>query len=45
LASLVKQPIVVDTRNLLDPDVLRHAGFTWTGVGRNHSSFTSPTPQ
>ncbi|WP_300016164.1 UDP-glucose/GDP-mannose dehydrogenase family protein [Pseudonocardia sp.] len=26
--------LVVDTRNLLDPDVLRRAGFTWVGVGR-----------
>jgi UDPglucose 6-dehydrogenase len=24
---------VVDTRNLLDPDVLRRAGFSWVGVG------------
>ncbi|MFC4943299.1 UDP-glucose dehydrogenase family protein [Pseudonocardia sp. GCM10023141] len=26
--------IVVDTRNLLDPDVLRRAGLSWVGVGR-----------
>jgi UDPglucose 6-dehydrogenase len=33
-ATLVQQPLVIDTRNLLDPDVLRRAGFTWVGVGR-----------
>jgi UDPglucose 6-dehydrogenase len=26
---------VVDTRNLLDPDVVRRAGFQWEGLGRH----------
>jgi UDPglucose 6-dehydrogenase len=34
LAAAVRQPIVVDTRNLVDPDVLRRAGFSWIAVGR-----------
>ncbi|CAM3452183.1 UDP-glucose/GDP-mannose dehydrogenase family protein [Kibdelosporangium persicum] len=34
LASVVRNPVVVDTRNLLDKDTLRRAGFTWTGLGR-----------
>jgi UDPglucose 6-dehydrogenase len=34
LFELVKQPIIVDTRNLLDPDVVGRAHFTWLGVGR-----------
>ncbi len=34
LAGVVAQPVVVDTRNLLDPDVLRRAGFAWNGLGR-----------
>ena len=34
LATDARNPVVVDTRNLLDPDVLRRAGFAWTGVGR-----------
>ncbi|ALG14073.1 UDP-glucose dehydrogenase family protein [Kibdelosporangium phytohabitans] len=34
LASAVRSPVVVDTRNLLDKDTLRRAGFTWTGLGR-----------
>jgi len=34
LSEVVGTPAVIDTRNLLDPDVLRRAAFTWTGVGR-----------
>lgn len=34
LARAVAAPVVVDTRNLLDPDMVRRAGFTWLGVGR-----------
>jgi UDPglucose 6-dehydrogenase len=34
LAEVARQPVVVDTRNLLDADVLRRAGFTWTGLGK-----------
>jgi UDPglucose 6-dehydrogenase len=34
LAGLVRQPVVVDTRNILDPDVIRRAGFTCTSLGR-----------
>jgi UDPglucose 6-dehydrogenase len=34
LAGVVARPVVVDTRNLLDPDVVRRAGFEWNGLGR-----------
>ena len=34
LAEAVATPTLVDTRNLLDPAVLRRAGFSWVGVGR-----------
>ncbi|MGE3287565.1 MAG: UDP-glucose/GDP-mannose dehydrogenase family protein [Pseudonocardia sp.] len=34
LAGLVGQPIVVDTRNILDADVLRRAGFAFHSLGR-----------
>jgi UDPglucose 6-dehydrogenase len=34
LAGIVRRPIVVDLRNLLDPDILRRAGFAWMGLGR-----------
>jgi UDPglucose 6-dehydrogenase len=33
MAGVAASRIVVDTRNLLDPDVLRRAGFSWVGVG------------
>ncbi|GAA5169521.1 UDP-glucose/GDP-mannose dehydrogenase family protein [Pseudonocardia eucalypti] len=33
LARFAANRTVVDTRNLLDPDVLRRAGFSWVGVG------------
>jgi nucleotide sugar dehydrogenase len=35
LGGVVGAPIVIDTRNLLDPDVLRRAGFDWMGLGRS----------
>jgi UDPglucose 6-dehydrogenase len=35
LAGVVARPVVVDTRNLLDPDVVRRAGFQWEGLGRH----------
>jgi len=34
LARTVSEPVVVDTRNLLDVDVLRRAGFTVHSLGR-----------
>lgn len=33
MANLARQPVVVDTRNLLDPDVLSRAGWSWYGIG------------
>ncbi|MGQ0483255.1 MAG: UDP binding domain-containing protein, partial [Pseudonocardia sp.] len=33
MATVAANRTVVDTRNLLDPDVLRRAGFSWVGVG------------
>ncbi len=32
--DLMASPIIVDTRNCLDPQVLRRLGFTYEGVGR-----------
>jgi UDPglucose 6-dehydrogenase len=34
MAALTRRAVVIDTRNLLDPDILRRAGFHWTGLGR-----------
>ena len=34
MAGAMKRPIVVDTRNLVDPATLRRAGVTAVGLGR-----------
>jgi UDPglucose 6-dehydrogenase len=38
LAEVARNPVVVDTRNLLDEDALRRAGFAWVGLGRRPTS-------
>ena len=32
--AAMRQPSIVDARNLLDPAALRRMGFTYTGIGR-----------
>jgi len=32
--SVMRKPFIIDTRNCLDPAVLRKLGFTYEGVGR-----------
>ena len=34
IKSLLKTPLIVDTKNLLDPARLRSLGFEYVGVGR-----------
>jgi UDPglucose 6-dehydrogenase len=34
LATLLRRPTVIDTRNLLDPQTLHRAGITYTSLGR-----------
>ncbi|TDQ05530.1 UDP-glucose dehydrogenase family protein [Labedaea rhizosphaerae] len=34
IAEAVRNPVVVDTRNLLDAEALNRAGVQWTGLGR-----------
>jgi UDPglucose 6-dehydrogenase len=41
MADLADRPVVVDTRNLLDPDILSRAGLSWTGLGRSRRA---PSP-
>jgi len=43
LAELVERRIVVDTRNLLDADVLRRVGFEVCGIGRRPSRALTPS--
>jgi UDPglucose 6-dehydrogenase len=37
VAGVMKQPLVIDTRNLLDPAILRRAGLTGIGLGRRQA--------
>ena len=36
LAPLMKTKIVVDLRNVFDPEAMREAGFAYYGIGRKH---------
>jgi UDPglucose 6-dehydrogenase len=38
-AALMRNPLLVDGRNMLDPDAARAAGFTYEGIGRASSAF------
>jgi UDPglucose 6-dehydrogenase len=33
------RPLIIDGRNLLDPDETRRAGFAYEGIGRQSSAF------
>ena len=37
-------PLIIDGRNLLDPEETRRAGFAYEGIGRP-TSFTDASPQ
>jgi UDPglucose 6-dehydrogenase len=45
----MRRPVIVDGRNLLDPDEARAAGFTYEGIGRASSPFAelpeTPEPE
>jgi UDPglucose 6-dehydrogenase len=43
LAELVERRIVVDTRNVLDADVLRRVGFEVRGIGRRPTRALTPS--
>jgi UDPglucose 6-dehydrogenase len=34
IKELLKDPVIIDTRNIYDPDEMKHLGFRYTGVGR-----------
>jgi UDPglucose 6-dehydrogenase len=47
VAGVMAQPILVDGRNMFDPQLARDAGFDYTGIGRadNSRSAKKPSPQ
>ena len=48
-AAVMRSPLVIDGRNLLNPDELKALGFTYEGVGRLESPFSglpeTPEPE
>ena len=38
IRDLMANPLIIDGRNLLDPDATRAAGFVYEGIGRPTSS-------
>jgi UDPglucose 6-dehydrogenase len=37
LKSMMRQPVVVDGRNIYDPAVMRRHGFQYRGMGRGYA--------
>jgi len=37
LKTLMRQPIMVDGRNIYEPEIMRNAGFTYRGIGRGYN--------
>jgi UDPglucose 6-dehydrogenase len=44
LKQAMRQPRIVDLRNIFDPEEMRELGFTYEGVGRGHPSSTTKAP-
>ncbi|MDZ4221498.1 MAG: UDP binding domain-containing protein [Patescibacteria group bacterium] len=34
IRSIMRKPLIIDARNLLDPEAMRKLKFTYEGVGR-----------
>jgi len=45
LARLMHQPVLVDGRNLYEPEAARNAGFDYSGIGRSARPRVSRNPQ
>jgi UDPglucose 6-dehydrogenase len=41
VCAAMRNPLIVDGRNLLDPDAARAAGFTYEAIGRSSSDFSA----
>jgi UDPglucose 6-dehydrogenase len=41
-AKRMRTPVLIDGRNMLDPDAMRSAGFTYEGIGRSGVDSTEP---
>jgi len=38
IKSVMKQPVIIDGRNLYDPDTMKNIGFTYHGIGRGNKN-------
>jgi UDPglucose 6-dehydrogenase len=45
LAASMARPLLIDGRNLFDPDTAFRAGFDYTGIGRDPGSHNQPAKQ
>ena len=43
--AVMRVPLVIDGRNLLDPETVRAAGFAYEGIGRAASALSTLEPQ
>jgi hypothetical protein len=41
----MRNPLIVDGRNLLDPDAARSAGFRYEGIGRPSPPLPAAAPE
>jgi UDPglucose 6-dehydrogenase len=41
IKEAMRKPLIVDGRNLLDPETVRAAGFVYEGIGRSSSAFSA----
>jgi UDPglucose 6-dehydrogenase len=41
IRQAMRSPLIVDGRNLLDPEAVREAGFAYEGIGRPSSPFSA----
>ncbi len=44
MASCMRRPLFIDTRNLFDPAVMASAGFRYIGIGRGLTTSTAEAP-
>jgi UDPglucose 6-dehydrogenase len=45
LRGLMRTPVIVDGRNVYEPEVMREAGFLYRGIGRGYNSVKETEPE